>query len=53
MSFINREGRLLYYIAFIHFYSASHSMSLSEALLTTAIDTVSQFTRRSAIGNCE
>ena len=40
---------VLYYI---HFYSASHSLSLSEALLTTAIDTVSEVTRRSARGNC-
>src|SRR6218665_3992599 len=37
----------------IHFYSASHSMSLSEALPTTAIDTVLEFTRRSATGNCK
>ena len=36
---------LLYCIVFIHFYSASHSLSLSEALPTTAIDTVSEFTR--------
>ena len=42
----------LYCIVFIHFYSASHSLSLSEALPTTAIDTVSEFTRRSATGNC-
>src|SRR6218665_171633 len=34
-------------IVFIHFYSASHSTSLSEALPTTAIDTVSEFTCRS------
>jgi len=40
-------------IVFVHFYSASHSMSLSEALPTTAIDTVSQFIRRSATGNCK
>ena len=40
-------------IVFIHFYSASHSMSLSEALPTTAIDIVSEFTCRSAIGNCK
>jgi len=38
---------------FIHFYGASHSMSLSEALPTTANDTVSEFTRRSAKGNCK
>src|SRR6218665_1032614 len=44
--------RVLYCIVFIHFYSASHSLSLSEALPTTAIDTVSEFTRRSATGNC-
>ena len=31
---------LLYCIVFIHFYSASRSMSLSEALPATAIDTV-------------
>ena len=41
----------LYCIVFIHFYSASHGMSLSEALPTIAIDTVSEFTRRSATGN--
>jgi len=40
-------------IVFVHFYSASHSMSLSEELLTTAIDTVSEFTSRSATGNCK
>src|SRR6218665_731927 len=39
-------------IVFIHFYSASHSMILSEALPTTAIDTVLEFTRRSPTGNC-
>jgi len=38
---------------FIHFYSASHSMSFSEALPTAAIDTVSEFTRRRATGNCK
>ena len=42
----------LYCIVFIHFYSTSGSLSLSEALPTTAIDTVSEFTRRSATGNC-
>jgi len=41
-------------MVFIHFYSASHSMSqVSKALLTTAIDTVSEFTCRSATGNCK
>src|SRR6218665_997079 len=40
-------GTLRYCIVFIHFYSASHSLSLSEVLPTTAIDTVSEFTRRS------
>ena len=30
-----------YSIVFIHFYSASHSMNLSEALPTTAFETVS------------
>ena len=39
----------LYCIVFIHFYSASHSKSLSEAL-PTAIDTLSEFTRWSANG---
>ena len=35
-----------YCIVFIHFYNASHSMmSLSEALPTTAIDAVLEFTR--------
>jgi len=28
-------------------------MSLSEALPTTAVDTVSEFTHRSATGNCK
>jgi len=44
----------LYCIVFIHFYSASHSMSLAEVQLPTTInDTVSELTRRSAIGNCK
>jgi len=43
----------LYRIVFIHFHSASHSMSLSQALTTTAIDTVMEFTRRSATGDCK
>src|SRR6218665_2802157 len=43
---------VLYCIVFIHLYSASHSLSLSEALPTTAIDTMSEFTHRSATGNC-
>src|SRR6218665_2693782 len=47
-----KQFKQLYCIVFIHFYSASHSLSLSEALPTTAIDTVSEFTRRSATGNC-
>jgi len=38
-------------IVFIHFYSASHSMSLSEALPIIAIDIVSEFICRSATGN--
>ena len=38
---------MLYCIVFIHFYSASYSRSFPEALPTTAIDTVSEFTRRS------
>jgi len=37
---------LLYCIVFVHFYSASHSMSLSEALPTTAIDTVLDIPKR-------
>src|SRR6218665_1762136 len=37
---------VFYCIVFIHCYSASNSMSLSEALPTTEIDTVSEFTRR-------
>jgi len=44
------------HIVFIHLYSAnsaSHSMSLSEALPTTAINTMSEFTRRSATSNCK
>src|SRR6218665_194945 len=43
----------LYCIVFIHFYIAAHSMSLSEALSITSIDTVSEFTRRSATDNCK
>jgi len=42
-----------YCIVFIHFDSASHGTNLSEALPTTATDTVSEFTRRSATGNCK
>ena len=42
-----------YCTVFINFYSTSHSLSLSETLLSTAIDTVSEFTRRSATGNCK
>src|SRR6218665_996871 len=42
------EVSVLYCIVFIHFHSASQSMNLSEALLTTAIDTVLEFTRRCA-----
>jgi len=34
----------LYCIVFIHFYNASHSLSLSEALPTSAIDTVGVYT---------
>jgi len=40
-------------IVSIYFYSASHSMSLSEVLSTTAIDIVSEFTCGSATGNCK
>jgi len=43
----------LYCIAFIHFYSASHSMSLSETCQIPAIDPMSKITRRSATGNCK
>ena len=49
----HQANLILYCIVFIHFYSASHSLTLSEALPMTAIDTVSGFTRRSAIGNCK
>ena len=35
---------LAYCILFIHLYSTSHSMSLSEAFPTTAIDTVGVYT---------
>src|SRR6218665_1987493 len=41
---------ILYCIVSIHFYSTSHSMSFSEALPTTAIDTVSDFTCRKTTG---
>jgi len=44
---------VLYCIVLVHFYSASYSLGLSEALPTTAIVIVSVFTRRSAIGNCK
>src|SRR6218665_1490469 len=44
---------VLYCTVFIHFYNASHSMNHSEALPTTATNTVSEFTRRSATGNCK
>ena len=37
----------------IHVCSAAHSMSLSEVLPTTEIDTVSEFTRRSTTDNCK
>src|SRR6218665_138047 len=40
-------------IVFIPFYSASHGISLLEALLTTAIVTLSEFTRQSASDNCK
>src|SRR6218665_3025380 len=43
---------VLYCIVFIHFYSASRSTCLSEALPITATDTVSEFTRRSVTFNC-
>jgi len=35
---------VLYCIIFIQFYSASHSMNLSETLPTTATNTVLEFT---------
>jgi len=38
-----------YCIVFIHFYSAYHSMSFSEELPTTAIDTASEFTHGSEV----
>jgi len=40
-------------ILLFYFYSTYHSMSLSEALTTTAINTVSEFACRSATGNCK
>src|SRR6218665_3023649 len=40
------------FFVFIHFYSASHSMILSEALPIAAM-TLSEFTRRSTTGNCK
>ena len=43
----------MYCVVFIHFYSASHSMSLSEVLPTTEIDTVLEITSRSATANCK
>src|SRR6218665_1648664 len=36
----------LYCFVFVHLYSASHSTSLSEALPTNSIDTVSDFNTR-------
>jgi len=42
----------MYCIVFIHFYRASYSLNLSEALPTREIDTVSEFTRRNARRNC-
>ena len=50
---ITRKKVYLKCIVFILFYSASHRMSLSEAIRTTAINTVPEFTRRSATGNCK
>src|SRR6218665_541643 len=50
-SLLGTKSILLYCIVLIHFYSASHGISLSEVLPTTAIDTVSEFTRRSPF-NC-
>src|SRR6218665_352658 len=50
---ITRSHNFVHVFVFIHIYSASHSISLSEVLRTTAIDTVSEFTRRSATGNCK
>ena len=44
---IPADNNALYCIAFIYFYRASHSISLSP---TTAIGTVSEFTRRGATG---
>ena len=42
----NNVQNPLYCIVFIHFYSASHGKSLSEALLTTEIDTVRVYTTK-------
>src|SRR6218665_2855726 len=44
----NERRVCMYCIIFIYFCSASHGMDLSEALRTTAIHNVSEFTRRSA-----
>src|SRR6218665_1430878 len=45
---------VLYCIVLFHYYSVSHSTSLSEVLSTTATDNVSKFTLRSAgTGNCK
>ena len=46
-------GKMKYCIVFIHFYSTSNSMSLSEALPNTTIDAVSELTSRSATVNCK
>jgi len=42
-----RSYACIFCIVLIHFYRASHRMSLSKALPTIAIHTVSEFTRRS------
>src|SRR6218665_2436481 len=39
-------GYCIFCLVFSHFYSASHIMSLSEVIPTTAIETASGFTRR-------
>ena len=47
------KATIVLYCIYIHFNSAPHSMNLSEVLPNTAIDTVSEFTRRNAAGNCK
>src|SRR6218665_3121538 len=41
-----RQDKIRYCIAFIHFYSGPHSMIISEAVPTTEIDTVGVYTTK-------